>query len=203
MNNHLIESNDMYRGNNMEIMSEDRNIVEIKSYEEKINEHLSGLSDIEDKYLEKKTIRYMSEMITLCIEPYRSYRIMLISMMNGKCKDRIFITLMNYLASNDFNECPTEIECDGTVWSWCKWAVATIKSREQTRVTCHELKMIKTEKIGKKVMNLYLTKASRMMKKDIMIHKTLLVEAKIREKTENSDSTIDIIIANNEIDSTL
>ena len=35
-----------------------------------------------------------------------------------------------------------------------------------------------------------------------MIHKTLLVEGKIRENEEKSDSTIDIIIGNNEIDST-
>jgi hypothetical protein len=86
-------------------------------------------------------------------------------MLNGECKDRVFITLMNYLASADFYERAEEIKSDGTIWTWCKWAIATIKSRKQIGVTSHELKMIKKEKIGINVMDCYIKSFEGMIQK--------------------------------------
>ena len=86
-------------------------------------------------------------------------------MINGKCKDRVFITMMNYLASTDFYERPEEIKSDETVWSWCKWAIATIKSRKQIEVSSHELKMIKKGKIGINVMDWYIKSFGEMIQK--------------------------------------
>ena len=55
----------------------------------------------------------MREMIGLCTTMYKEHKTMLIDMIHGSCNEMV-ITFMNYIASDEYNTAPEEVENDQT-----------------------------------------------------------------------------------------
>jgi hypothetical protein len=88
------------------------------------------------------------------------------------------IKFMNYIASDEYNEAPEEVENDRTVWTWCKWASATIKQRRRNGLTINEIKLLQSNgKINSIIMDQYVRTINKNGHVKAYIQETILVKA--------------------------
>ena len=97
--------------------------------------------------------------------------------MNGEWKDKVMLTFMNYITSNEFLDEPKEVLNDDTFWSWCKWGMAMVNQKACNEVACKDLKMLKRNgEISKSTMNKYMEIiGGKSLASGIVIHNVVQV----------------------------
>jgi hypothetical protein len=162
-----------------------------------------------DKYLKKKTISHIREMIGLCSTMDKEHKNMLIGLMNGSCKEKMVITFMNYVASDEYNTAPEEVENDQTVWqcssmkwtcsNWIKWASSTIKQRRPAGLTTNEIRVLKLNgRINSTIMDKYIKRLYHGIA-EAYVHETIIAQRRNHEVEKDSNATSAIVSNKNKV----